>query len=484
MSITASLTNALSGLTANARSAEVVSSNISNALTEGYGRREIELSARSLAGQGAGVWVAGVSRNVDRYIIGERRLADADLALQGAKAEYQQRLQFLLGQPDDPGSLTGRISTLVTSLIEAASRPDSNTRADGALRAASALASHLNRASDEVQNLRMKADQDIARQVSRLNAGLNRVHELNVAIRANFSAGNDINTFMDQRQILIDELSAIVPLRVADRDQGQVALYTPGGAILLDGQPVQVAFTQVGVITPDMTLASGALFGLTINGLPMPATGNGQMAGGSLGASFEIRDILATSAQGELDAVARDLIERFADSGVDPTLPPGDPGLFTDGGLAFLPVNEIGVAGRIELNALVDPAAGGALWRLRDGLGAVAPGNVGDASLLHALTDPLTGTRTPASGAFSAGSYTASALSGELMSLVNADLSDLLSAESFAQAERDTFKSIELENGVDSDHEMQKLLLIEQAFAANARVIATAEAMIRTLLEL
>lgn len=35
MSISQSLTNALSGLTANARMAEVVSSNLSNALTDG-----------------------------------------------------------------------------------------------------------------------------------------------------------------------------------------------------------------------------------------------------------------------------------------------------------------------------------------------------------------------------------------------------------------------------------------------------------------
>ena len=35
------------------------------------------------------------------------------------------------------------------------------------------------------------------------------------------------------------------------------------------------------------------------------------------------------------NAVARDLVERFAAAGVDPTLAPGAPGLFTDAGLAF-----------------------------------------------------------------------------------------------------------------------------------------------------
>ncbi|MEL7027010.1 MAG: flagellar basal body protein, partial [Pseudomonadota bacterium] len=46
MSISTSLSSALSGLTATSRAAELVSSNISNALTEGYGRRELATSAR------------------------------------------------------------------------------------------------------------------------------------------------------------------------------------------------------------------------------------------------------------------------------------------------------------------------------------------------------------------------------------------------------------------------------------------------------
>ena len=35
--------------------------------------------------------------------------------------------------------------------------------------------------------------------------------------------------------------------------------------------------------------------------------------------------------------------------------------------------------------------------------------------------------------------------------------------------------------GVDTDAEMQKLLLIEQSFSANARVITTIDALIQTL---
>ncbi len=75
-----------------------------------------------------------------------------------------------------------------------------------------------------------------------------------------------------------------------------------------------------------------------------------------------------------LDGMARDLYERFADPALDPTIAAGDPGLFTDRGAAFDPADEVGLAGRIAVNAAVDPAQGGQSWRLRDGIYAAAPG--------------------------------------------------------------------------------------------------------------
>ena len=122
-----------------------------------------------------------------------------------------------------------------------------------------------------------------------------------------------------------------------------------------------------------------------MNGLEIPTSGrNAPLAGGTLAAAFDVRDGLAVEAQTRLDAVARDFVERFQDPSVDTTLGLGDAGLFTDDGAAFDPSNETGLSGRIEVNALVVPASGGALWRLRDGLGAAAEGPVGENALLGA----------------------------------------------------------------------------------------------------
>ena len=62
MSLTGSLNSALSGLNAAARAAELISSNVANAMTEGYARRELQTSARVVGQSGQGVKVDGVLR--------------------------------------------------------------------------------------------------------------------------------------------------------------------------------------------------------------------------------------------------------------------------------------------------------------------------------------------------------------------------------------------------------------------------------------
>jgi len=108
MSLSASLANALSGLTASSRRAEVVSSNVANATTEGYGRRELEVAARSIGGTGAGVAVIGVTRHVDAALLSDRRLADAAAGDAGAQSAFLAKIETLIGTPGDAGSLTGR----------------------------------------------------------------------------------------------------------------------------------------------------------------------------------------------------------------------------------------------------------------------------------------------------------------------------------------------------------------------------------------
>lgn len=486
MTIAGSLANALSGLTAQARSAELVSSNVANAQTPGYGRREIDLSPKYLGdGASAGVNVTGVRREVDMKVVQDRRLADASVGYHSAVSGFHADLEQILGTPDEPGSLSSRLATFEASLIEAASRPDSDARLAAVFDAAVAVGDHLNTASDKVQAARMEADAAIGNEVRQLNEGLTRVQNLNYQIKEAISRGRDPSPLMDLRQQAVDEISSIVPMKQVDRDQGMIALFTTGGAIVLDGRAAEFGFAEVGVIVAEMTQGSGALSGLTINGNRVRTVGDrSPIQGGSLAALFEVRDELAPEAQSRLDAVARDLVERFEDPTLDATRAPGDAGLFTDNGAAFDVSDELGLSSRITVNARVDPDQGGALWRLRDGLGAAVPGDVGNAQLLQDFKTALTSGRTVSSGGFAGITRSAGGLAADFLSLVGTARNAAESRQSYAVSEQDSLTAMELENGVDTDHEMQKLMLIEQAYAANAKVINTVSDMLDVIMGL
>ena len=111
MSISASLSNAISGLTAVSRAAELVSANVANAMTESYGRRELSLGAATVGGQGAGVQISGVERVVNQTAIADRRLAQAELGYNDARASFFTSVEQAIGTPDAASSLSGFIST-------------------------------------------------------------------------------------------------------------------------------------------------------------------------------------------------------------------------------------------------------------------------------------------------------------------------------------------------------------------------------------
>lgn len=483
MSLTSALSSALTGLNAAARQAEVLSSNVANASTPGYARREVQLGAAVLAGTGQGVAVVGVSRDIDQFLINERRLSQAGDGEQSVRAEFLGRVETAIGLPEEAGSLSARIAALEQSLIEASGRPDVEARLAVVAASARSLADGLNVATGDVQAARAMADKEIGFDVDRLNGALQRVHALNSELRGFSSAGYDVSALLDQRQRIVDTIAEIVPLREMPRGTNQIALYTIGGVALVDGSAAVFGFTPTNTLTPEMTLQSGGLSGLTVNGSPVATTGSGSpIQGGRLAGLFAVRDDLAVSAQGRLDALARDLMARFSAPGLDPTLAPGTPGLFTDEGSAFLAANEAGLAGRLRMNAAADPVQGGALYRLRDGLAAATQGPPGNAGLLLGLQRALAGQRPLSSPGFTAGSRSLAGLAADILSDAATRRLGADSGASFSAARLTALADLEKQGGVDTDQEMQMLLVIEKSFAANAKVIQTVNDMINTLI--
>ncbi|MDO8883655.1 flagellar basal body protein, partial [Pseudotabrizicola sp.] len=298
MSISSALSSAISGLSATSRMAEVTASNVSNALTEGYARRDVQLAARSLDKGSGGVSVTGIARRIDTLLLQDLRLSSSAQGARKTTSDFLARMERAMGTADQDGSLSARIATFERKLIEAAARPEADARLASVVDAAQSLTQSLIEISKSVQSERQIADSRIASDVTLLNDSLSGVAELNVRIRSFASSGRDVSALLDQRQQLIDSISAIVPVREVLRENNQVALFTTGGTILLEGRAAKIEFTPAGLITPDMTLASGSLSGLTVNGQPLSTSpAGGRLGEGRLSALFDLRDTLAPEAQ-------------------------------------------------------------------------------------------------------------------------------------------------------------------------------------------
>lgn len=475
MSLSSAMNATLSGLTVSARMAELVSSNVANAMTPGYVRRTAELAARETGGQG--VRLVAILRTADMHLLSERRMAQAGEAGAAARAAFLAVAEHAVGTADTSSSLSARVNALDSALLAAAGRPDSDVRLGAVVDAAAALTNHLGATSATIQTARATADSRIASQVGRLNDALAQIADLNTRIQIGSIAGQDTSALLDLRQQQIDSVAEILPIREVARADGAVALFTPGGASLLEGSPSVFGFTPHPVVTADMTQENGALSGLTLNGRAI-ATGPGSFIdGGGLAAQFAIRDESAPAAQASLDGLARDLIERF--SGLDDSLPPDAPGLFTDAQAGFSG-EETGLATRLAVNAALD----GATWRLRDGLGAPSPGPAGDATRLNALHAAMTAALPASSPALPSGARSLATRVSDLTSDAAAARLSADSAQSFAAARASALQEQELAGGVDTDQEMQSLLTIENTWSANARVLQVLDDLLARLMEI
>lgn len=489
MTLSNALTNAYSGLAASSLRANVTANNIANANTPGYVRRDVALGENRVAGQGNGVIVNGITRAQDLALSHERRQAEASTGRADIIARSLNEINAALGEPEDGFGLFASYQNLEQALQALTVTPESPALQVDLFSTINQLGTQFNTLSSLGQKQRTDADRAINEAVKKLNNALAQVENLNGDIAGLNEGTGEAVALEDQRQRVIDEISQLIPVRQLRQSGGRIDLITNEGVFLLAGTARPISFTQAGVIPTGAQYANGtgSLSGLAVGeqNITPGSSSNLAVQTGVLSGFFDVRDNTAPAFVQRLDALAADLINLFSAEGLDPTTPFGVPGLFTDRGQGLDPTQTTGIARRLSINPALDPAQGGEISRLRDGLGATQNGPAGDASILTNLLTAFTDQRnaptdTGLTGKFSATEAVAGVTSIIGQARVRAD-AVLFSAAARANVLSDTELA---KSGVDTDRELQSLLLIEQAYAANARVIQTVSDMINRLLEL
>jgi flagellar hook-associated protein 1 FlgK len=491
MSLSLALDSALSGLITAQRQTALTSRNIANAATPGYTRKEAELKALTILGEGRGVTVASVVRKVDTMLQQDVRRESGLSAELQAKAEGLASFTTAIGQPDEERSLSSQIAKLSQAFQRLGESPESAVIQHSVVGAAQSVARSLNDLASAVRDQRQAADQGIADSVASINQSLDDLAHINEQLSVVGGSGRDVTDLLDQRDTLLDSLSKELGITALTRGDGQLMVLTEGGTTLLDGAKVNhLSFSTTTTIgaTSGYNAGAGPLSGVTVNGQDIsPGSGYpGAIRSGRIAGEFALRDTILPQAQTQIDEIASTLADGFQRA--DTSVAAGQTGLFTDNGAAHDrsdPAQVMGLSERIAVNALVDPDQGGSLYRIRDGIQAAAPGAPGDATQVRAFLGVFDETVSYSAGA---GLSTSARIGSYATEFVGYQDNQRAAFQERATYQGSITESLSTQRanleGVNVDDEMQKLLLFEQTYNASAKVIQAVRDMMDTLMDL
>ncbi|MFV8559022.1 flagellar hook-associated protein FlgK [Sulfitobacter sp. SBS6] len=469
MSLTGALNSATAGLHTTQGQSRIAADNVSNAMTPGYVRREAVLVTAS-GGQGGAV-ISEVRREVDATLQRMSRLENSRMTQYQSIQEGLTTYTAYLGQPGDGTSPADRFNDFQNSLTTLVNMPSSNGAQTSVALAAEDLVRSVKGAATTLSTTLNDVNMEIRYEVADLNTALYQLRDLN-ASGSGFTPGSlEAAQFDEKVDTILDQISGIVDTRIHRSSNGSISLYTVSGAALLEGRVVQdVTFNP-----SDGTLMAG-----NQDITPFKDGVRGIQHGSLAGLSELKRETIPQFSQ-QLDEYARGLIQTFEEA--DASLAPGEAGLFTDNGIAFDPANITGLASRLQINSKISSTGEAEVWRIRDGLGATSPGAGSETVQINAFLAGLdtamnaaTGTGIPAEVTLR--DFSAEMITSQAATRARAE-NDFNAAASAAEVVMSARRNSE---GVNIDDEMQQLLLIEQSYAANSRVLTAVSEMIDTLI--
>ncbi|MCH8960871.1 MAG: flagellar hook-associated protein FlgK [Bacteroidetes bacterium] len=440
-----------------------VSQNIANINTEGYSRRRVTLQADSIASPGIIMPTPmGTATGTGVSIQSYERVRDGLLAAAGWGARTSlgaaQEDQRLLGAlegifPVGEGSINNQLNDFWNAWSDLADHPTDNGVRLALRSKASGLVSTLNRTDEALSLLKEGTEGVLAVGVDEINKTLREIGSLNATIQAARYSGSPDLGAEDRRDLLVKNLAAFGPVHVQDDAKTG---YT-------------VSFNRMTVVQGDhvfeMNLdTSGAtprvFYGDTAVEYSAPAGNDGQ-----LGAWLRLLNQTLPDTRQALDDVAAALVtEVNALHGA---------GYGLDGGTGRDFFDAAGPsAGSIRLSneVLADSqaiAASADATALGDSTVALDIAGLRTKSVLNGNTETIETFAINLIAGIGAGVQKAS-----LQAVGQAAVLDHLTGMEQGVS------------GVSLDEEMTHLIQYQQAFAASARVLDTAQQMFDTLLAL
>lgn len=482
MSLTTALGIAQRSLLSTSRQTSVVSQNISNVQNPDYSRRSAVLVSSA-----PGARTVEIQRATNVALFKNNLAALSSHAGQSTLLSGIENLTLSVNGVENARSASMLIGKLQQALQSYGTTPSNENLGENAVEAARQLAKSLNEGSTAIQAFRGQVERDIKTSVAALNDLLERFGQANKAVIHATQAGTDASDPLDQRDALLKQISEIVPISTFTRGNNDMVVTTGSGVTLFEAVPRKVTFEAIQAYGAGTT--GNAIY---VDGVPLVAgSGANTDAAGGLAALLQLRDSVTTSMQSQLDEIARGLIAAFAETDQTGV---GDPqtGLFTWPGGPDLPPDgavSTGLAGLIRVNPLVDSTAGGDVTLLRDGgiNGSDFVANTGGgpsfSKLIFEYSDRLDRPMTFDAAAGIGTDASVTDYAGSAISWLELHRQQATNAtEVKGSLLVHTAQALSNETGVNMDEEMARLLELEHAYQASARLIKAVDDMLATLL--
>lgn len=325
MSLGDALSIAMAGLRANQASMSLVSSNVANAETPGYIRKTIDQVVTNNGQTGTGVQINGVNRQLDDYVLAQLRTETSGASYASLRNDFLQQLQGLYGNPNSSGTLENAYTGLTTAMQALSTSPDSTSARIGVINAAQVLSGQLNSMSNGVQTLRAGCETGLSDAVNTANNLMQQIAQINNQLQPNPLGGPSTDaataSLLDKRDQAINQLSALMDIRVVVNGSNQATVFTGSGTQLVGMEAATLSFNAQGTVNPSTTwnpntqLSNlGSIRVSYSNGGSIDLTST--LKSGKMAAYVELRDKTLVQAQTQIDQFAATLSSSLSDKTV------------------------------------------------------------------------------------------------------------------------------------------------------------------------
>lgn len=219
------LTIASSGLSTFQTAINTTANNISNVDTEGYSRQEaIKTAAEAIrvnakyGSTGTGVEVSAISQMRDLYYDLKYWGNNSRLGEFQTKSYYLNQIETYFQDDDKVTGFSKIFSGMFDSLEELKKNPPSLDNRNGYISSALTLTDYFHSVSNQLSSLQEDINQVISTKTAMVNGTAQKIATLNKQINLIEQKGGKANELRDERAVLIDDLSKLIPVEVKEEE--------------------------------------------------------------------------------------------------------------------------------------------------------------------------------------------------------------------------------------------------------------------------